>query len=447
MKIRRHLLIVLSLVPSLLILAVETHGFDMNHFMSGTLFLIVVILPIALWLLFDWLLIKPTQDFLNTIRRAINGDYRARFSCDKINESFYLLSQSFNKFMSIVEEQTDELMKSRYLQNQLYENETIYRSALELTCERLFEADLTHNKLIYGQEVYNRTFSFLKTELYDEIIKSIAEHAIHDDDKKNYLDTFSRAHLLDLFSTGDATEIELEYRQKFENGEIQWMAATLIHLTSNSCGSIKVIGYVKNIDQHKRHELEILKQSQKDGLTTLYNKKMTQSLIEAYLSCEGSKSKSAVIMLDIDNFKNINDTLGHIQGDAALSQIGEKLQNLFRSVDIVGRIGGDEFLIFINDYNTLNILENKLDLIRAMFKEIHLGDDGNYQISGSIGVSLFPEDGNTYAGLYQKADQALYQAKSHGKNCYYFCDDRIGDQSLIQLNDPLHINLYRMISK
>jgi diguanylate cyclase (GGDEF)-like protein len=437
--------VVVSFIPSFIILMAEAPGFAVTLF-TPMLILPPVVFLVTLRILFQWGLNRPTRNFLSTIHRAVLGDYRARYSCTKATCHFYQLSQAFNQFMDIVEKQTDELEKSRYLQNQLYENETIYRSALELTCERVFEADLTDNKLIYGQEIYRRTFSFLNTEQYDDMIKSISEQAIYDGDRTKYYNTFSIAHLREVFITADTMAVDLEYRQKLGSDEFQWMAATVIQ-TGNNANSLKVIGYVKNIDQRKRHELEILNQSQKDGLTALYNKRATQSLIESYLSREGNQNRGAVIMLDIDNFKSINDTLGHIQGDSALSQLGEKLQGLFRPVDVVGRIGGDEFLIYINDYSSMNTLTHKLDMLRAIFEDIHVGDDGSFQISGSIGVSLFPEDGKTYIELYQKADIALYIAKSRGKNCYYICGDRFGDQPAMHLNNSTRMNLCQTTSK
>lgn len=444
MKRKCYLFVVLSFIPSLVLFGLMTAGF--SAVTTESIIIPILVLLLTQKLVIDWYLVKPTDDFLTAIHRAIQGDYRARFSCDDINEEFHKLSQSYNELMGIVEVHTEELTQNRILQNQLYENEKIYRTALELTCDRVFEADLTHNKMISGQETYFKTFPFLKTEIYDEVIKSIAQHAILDDDKKRYIDTLSRTHLFEVFNSG-ATTVDLEYREKSPAGEYQWMAATLVHLTHNSTKSQKIIGYVKNIDQRKKQELEILKQSQKDGLTTLYNKKATQTLIESLLENDKARNASAVIMLDIDNFKRINDTLGHIQGDSALSQVGEKLQCLFRHVDIVGRIGGDEFLIFFNNYNSFNTLISKLDMISSMFREITLGEDGSFKISGSIGVSLYPQDGTTYTELYQKADRALYYSKSRGKNCYNIYNGRYDDKAAMEVTaKPVPIDITRKAS-
>ncbi len=432
MKHKSYWIVAVSLVPFFIVFFTEMKDFSKDTFFPYQLILPFIVLLASLLFVWHRWVAEPAENFLKAINRAIHGDYRARFSCGRENENFYRLSQSFNQFMIIVEKQTDELVKNRHLQNQLYENEKIYRSALELTCERVFEADLTHNKLIYGQSAYNRIFPFLRTELYEEIIKSIAEHAVHAEDAKNFLDTFNRTHLMEIFTARDTAEINSEYRQIMADGESQWMEATLIHLANHSDDSLKIIGYVKNIDERKRHDLEVLTQSQKDGLTSLYNKRVTQSLIESYLAGDGGKTKNAAIMLDIDNFKNINDTLGHIQGDAALSKVAEGLLNLFRATDIVGRIGGDEFFILIKNYVSMEALTEKLNSLCDMFKIICLSDDSSYRISGSIGVSLYPQDGKTYNELYQKADMALYHAKAHGKNCYYISGSRFQDKTTAQ---------------
>lgn len=365
---------------------------------------------------------KPTYDFLHAIKRAISGDYSARFSCYAENDNFQKLSSAFNRLMGRVESQTEDLTESRRLQSQLYENEKIYRSALELTCERVFEADLTHNRLIYGFETYHKVFAFPEIEMFDELIRRMADQMVHEEDVERFRRTFDRQNLLNIFSSSDVPEIVLEYRQKLPSGEVSWVSSSIIRSGSSENG-LKVIGYVKNIDARKRQELEILKQSQKDGLTGIYNKRFTQSLIENFLENDGKSGRHAAIMLDIDNFKRINDTLGHIQGDAALSSVAQKLSSLFRHSDIVGRIGGDEFFVLMKNYSSPEILTEKLSALRNLFGEIRL-EDPSFQISGSIGVAFYPEDGTDYQELYKKADIALYYSKAHGKNRYHIYTQR-----------------------
>ncbi|HEX3018201.1 MAG TPA: GGDEF domain-containing protein [Caproicibacter sp.] len=419
-------LIILSYFPSFLELTVETKAFKDP---MSTVDLVLPVLTAIMIQIFLWhtVVCIPTKHFIATIHRAMEGDYRARFSCDDINSNFKKLSCDFNQLMSCVESQTEELSENRILQNQLYENEKIYRSALELTCERIFEADLSHNRMVYGQNKYCKAFPFLHTEIYDEMINSLAHNAVFSKDTEKFYQTFSRSGLLNAFHKPGVSEVTLEYRLMNSNNQPAWYAASVVFLNSSGDENRKIIGYVKNIDERKKQELEILKQSQKDGLTGLYNKKVTQSLMEAFFVGEGREGKHAVIMVDIDNFKRINDTLGHSQGDIALMKIAQKIQSLFRSSDVAGRVGGDEFLILMKDISSNDILFSKLKSIGEYFSEIRLEDE-SYRISGSIGVSLYPDDGNTYETLFKKSDIALYYSKAHGKDQFYFYGGRFGEK-------------------
>lgn len=415
---------ILSFFLSVIFFAYRTDGFQNEKITPGTLILCSAV-SICLFL-FVWYryVDKPTGDFLLAIKRAIGGNYRVRFSCYAENDNFRQLSSAFNRLMGCVESQTEELIESRRLQSQLYENEKIYRSALELTCERVFEADLSHNRLIYGFETYRKKLEFSeKIKTFDDLIRNLADKIVYEEDVNRFLNSFDRQNLLKTFNSSDAPEIVLEYRQKLPSGEITWVSASIIR-SGYPEDALKVIGYVKNINERKRQELEILKQSQKDGLTGIYNRRFTQSLIESYLAGDGSRGRHAAIMLDIDDFKLVNDTLGHAQGgDAALSIVARNLSSLFRKTDIVGRIGGDEFFVLMENYSSMETLMEKLKELSGMFSKIRL-EDPSFRISGSIGVALYPNDGTDYETLYKKADVALYYCKAHGKNQYHIYSRR-----------------------
>ncbi|MEG1873306.1 MAG: GGDEF domain-containing protein, partial [Ruthenibacterium sp.] len=116
------------------------------------------------------------------------------------------------------------------------------------------------------------------------------------------------------------------------------------------------------------------------------------------------------------NFKTVNDTLGHASGDAALIEVAQQLKRLFRATDIVGRVGGDEFAVFVEGLNRETGLEKKLADISEVFNWFLYKKDLMFPISCSIGVALFPQDGATCAELSKRADAALYFAKQNGKN-------------------------------
>ena len=133
------------------------------------------------------------------------------------------------------------------------------------------------------------------------------------------------------------------------------------------------------------------------------------------------------MIIDIDDFKMVNDTLGHLFGDAFLVEITSDVRKLFRESDIVGRIGGDEFIAFIKDIPGNALVFEKARQVVEAFRNLPMQESWDKSISCSIGISVFPNDGQHFQELYKKADYALYQAKKQGKNQYVHYDDSIGD--------------------
>ena len=126
-----------------------------------------------------------------------------------------------------------------------------------------------------------------------------------------------------------------------------------------------------------------------------------------------------LFMLDVDNFKGINDTFGHQAGDEFLIRLAGELKNSFREDDVVGRIGGDEFFIFLRNVVEISQIEKKAQEILDIVSRA--GEDySEAESSGSIGIALYPGDGRTIEELYSRADEALYVAKRDGKNQYVF---------------------------
>ena len=134
---------------------------------------------------------------------------------------------------------------------------------------------------------------------------------------------------------------------------------------------------------------------------------------------EESECNHVLFMIDVDNFKNLNDTRGHQAGDEFLIDLASEIKSSFRETDVVGRIGGDEFFALMRnvpgDSVTLRKAQELLDTIQEV-----CADYRDLQLSSSIGISMFPQDGTTLEELYAQADGALYEAKRKGKNRYMF---------------------------
>ena len=160
-----------------------------------------------------------------------------------------------------------------------------------------------------------------------------------------------------------------------------------------------------------------------DLLTGLNNKLATENRIKEYIK-DNPDTLAMMFVLDIDDFKKINDTMGHAFGDEVLSNLGKRISANFRVTDIIGRTGGDEFTIFLkalkDDSNTLSEAKKLVNF----FKGFEVGEYVKYSVSASIGAAVFPADGNDFESLYKAADQALYKAKKRGKNQLAFYDDR-----------------------
>lgn len=164
--------------------------------------------------------------------------------------------------------------------------------------------------------------------------------------------------------------------------------------------------------------VEVSESAKRDPLTQLYNKAETEELVEDYIAT--SEDPAAFIFIDVDNFKAVNDTMGHLFGDAVLSELALKLKTLFRDSDIVGRIGGDEFAIFMTRISDTEVIENKIRNVMQAFSRSFAQKETKCHISASVGAALYPRDGRTFEDLMGKSDMAMYHAKNHGKNGYQF---------------------------
>ena len=155
-------------------------------------------------------------------------------------------------------------------------------------------------------------------------------------------------------------------------------------------------------------------------MTMLYNRETTMESIRKILS-EYSHQRHVLFMLDVDNFKSLNDTLGHQAGDDFLVELANEIRKTFRENDVVGRIGGDEFFALMRNTD-YNIIEKKAsDLLNTVQDVCATYPDIN--LSGSIGISIYPDHGKNLEDLYAKADSALYEAKRKGKNQFVYATE------------------------
>ncbi|HHW46681.1 MAG TPA: sensor domain-containing diguanylate cyclase [Clostridiales bacterium] len=202
-----------------------------------------------------------------------------------------------------------------------------------------------------------------------------------------------------------------------ENPEqYSWYMVELSPVLDEKGKIVSIAGKASDINEIIEETEQFKEKAMRDPLTGFYNKNATAELINEYLAGEGKDKVHSMLFIDIDNFKYINDTLGHLFGDKVLIDISEKIKKMFRSTDLVGRIGGDEFVILIKETGSLKTTYDKVEHIRRIFDKVYHHNNVSYNITGSIGVAIYPQNGTTYEELIKNADDALYIAKSKGKN-------------------------------
>ena len=170
-----------------------------------------------------------------------------------------------------------------------------------------------------------------------------------------------------------------------------------------------IIGKLVDISQEHMEKEMLIAKSQIDGLTGLYNADTVKSLIADQLAMQGRDAADAFMLIDLDRFKGINDTMGHLAGDRVLQSLSEAIRNTFRATDIAGRIGGDEFCVYIRDIPSRDFIDEKVARLCGTFYE----NDTGISYTASIGITL-AEGNESYEEIFARADKALYKAKARG---------------------------------
>ena len=232
-------------------------------------------------------------------------------------------------------------------------------------------------------------------------------------DKQNALKAMETDQV--MLRTGEGTSYVIE-----ENADgIQEFLELIKRPVFDEDGNINgIIALINDVTEKQLLKMELEKRSKTDQLTGLLNKGAVEDLVDMLLMnyCNPD-SPCALMMIDADKFKNVNDTYGHIAGDRVLATIGRLIQSAFKGTDVAGRIGGDEFVVFLRDIGSQEIAVQLAEKIRNDVLHAFSGDLDKC-VSLSIGISMYPQHGLKFHDLYAAADEALYYVKEHGRNSY-----------------------------
>ncbi|MGA3282134.1 MAG: PAS domain S-box protein [Smithella sp.] len=305
------------------------------------------------------------------------------------------------------------------MEKALRQSEERYRSILETIQEGYFEIDLKGQYTFFNDSMC-RIHGYSKEELMG------MNHREHTDkETKNKLfQVFNK-----IYNTGEPAK-EVDWQIKRKDGTKRYIETSVSPKKDSSGKLTGFRGIIRDITERKQAEERIQYQATHDALTGLPNRLMfIEQLNQAIRSAQRNKRQLAVFFIDLDRFKVINDSLGHDAGDQLLQEIAKRFKQSLRAVDVVARLGGDEFIILIEDVDELSQVETFAHKIlsSAIKPMILLGEE--CRVTASIGISIYPSDGEDEQTLMKNADMAMYFAKEEGKNNYQFYSKDIQSQS------------------
>lgn len=302
------------------------------------------------------------------------------------------------------------------------EKERSYREAMILDSIFWIDVELKNNKIIAKNDSF-----LIDTTNYETLIQTLISERIYPRDAQKLLKTLKREHLYQEYLEHGISNYSLDFRfYKKEKQGYAW-GRVKIYLTENDAkDDLNVLVAVFDIDEKMVEQLKLRYQAERDLLTHLYNRTVSEEKINERL-CVAKKGQFSILFLvDLDNFKQINDKMGHNQGDKVLKEISTILKTYCKEDAIIGRLGGDEFLVFMQKEGSFDTIVKEAEYQAQLFidhlkKSYHTGEE-IIVVSASIGISIVSNenDSNTvsFNTLYLQADEALYQVKEKDKNGY-----------------------------
>jgi len=323
-----------------------------------------------------------------------------------------------------------EILRSQYeqlLDNQkrISESERRYKSLFELTSEGLFDMDANYNMTYFSIDWYEN----IGVDTTNPDLKEWTRFVV-DEDKYMFEEK------VDNQISHNKEDFISEYRIKDKFGGLHWIQAMAKATFDNNGEFVSMSGVHRDVTSSKEHEEEILKMAYYDRLTNLPNRLKFEKMVNEAIE---KMAYFGVLYIDVDNFKNINDTYSHQFGDEVIIAMSKRLEKIINSEDSVSRLSGDEFGIISQNYTTKDEIEEYTKYILDQLSVPYTIGKIKVAFTASIGISIYPKDGKSFKDILVNLDIALYEAKDSTKNSYRFFREKMLIKSLEQANLESHL--------
>lgn len=389
-----------QMIVIIIIIGVASGGLHIlqPNMIASILFFILIILPLSIWLFLQ----NSSTYFLLAIALLIYFCFMIMV-CWRGNKLLYTNFKLRYENIDLV----DRLVANNEI---LAESEIRFRSAFDSAAIGMAIVSLEGKWLRVNQSLCQ-----IVGYTAEELLKLDFQTITYPDDLE--LDLSYVQQLL----AGEISSYNMEKRYIQKNGNVIWilLSGSLVRNVENQ--PLYFIAQIQNINAQKQAEQELKYFAYHDVLTGLANRKQLSTLFELSLSyAKRHKYKIAILFIDLDYFKEINDSLGHDIGDRLLVEIGTRLKQIIHSNDILIRQGGDEFIMAFTELSSSDeVIEEAQKILITIARPIKI-EPHKISITASIGISIYPKDGQDLNMLIKQADKALYIAKSAGKNNFKF---------------------------
>jgi diguanylate cyclase (GGDEF)-like protein len=386
------------------------------------------------------LISQPIRDLADTARDiAANKTYNLCVP-QRGNDEIGDLILAFNHMLSEIHERDESLLRH---QDRL-EKEVIKRTAeLAKTNDELalaakistlgyWEYDVDRREFTLNDQYYSLHFATAKqVGGYRMSYDDFARRFIHPEDTHRISDHIR----FELDSGEEDFVVETEIRTLCTDGSMRWMRIRFKSLINAQGRKYKLTGVSQDITEKKNSEEMIWQQANFDPLTSLPNRRMFQDRLEHEIrKSHRDTSPLALMFIDLDKFKEVNDTLGHDKGDILLIEAAQRISRCVRESDTVARLGGDEFTVILSELNDHNSIERIAQaIINTLVTPFHLGEETAF-VSASIGITLYPDDATNMEMLMSNADQAMYASKSAGRNRFSYFTHSLQEAALNRMH-------------